>query len=94
MSGGERRRLLLARALLVGSSVLLLDEPVEHLDDASADALMAELASTARTTGVAVVVVTHHRASLHHAHRVVEVARGRVLTEVAGPDQLRRNASR
>jgi len=59
VSGGERRRLLLARALLVGSRVLLLDEPAEHLDAASAEALMAELERLASSTGVAVAVVTH-----------------------------------
>ena len=40
VSGGERRRLLLARALLVGSRVLLLDEAVEHLDPDAAIDLM------------------------------------------------------
>ena len=59
VSGGERRRLLLARALLVGSRVLLLDEPAEHLDAASAEALMTELERLARSTRVAVAVVTH-----------------------------------
>ncbi len=59
VSGGERRRLLLARAVLVGSRVLLLDEPAEHLDAASAVALMSELERLARSTRVAVAVVTH-----------------------------------
>jgi ATP-binding cassette subfamily C protein CydC len=43
LSGGERRRLLLARALLVGAGVLLLDEPTEHLDPATADALVHDV---------------------------------------------------
>ncbi|MFW0796636.1 thiol reductant ABC exporter subunit CydC [Gordonia sp. CPCC 205515] len=63
MSGGQRRRLLLARALLHPAPVVLLDEPTEHLDDADAQGLLRRLLDPggglfgpART----VVVVTHH----------------------------------
>jgi len=73
VSGGERRRLLVARALLVGSRVLLLDEAAEHLDPGAADDLMEELVRHARTEGVAVVVVTHHRPALARADRVLDV---------------------
>ncbi|MFD8879563.1 thiol reductant ABC exporter subunit CydC [Corynebacterium xerosis] len=45
MSGGQRRRLLLARALLTGAPILLLDEPFEHLDVAGAAELRAILDS-------------------------------------------------
>lgn len=59
LSGGERRRLLLARALLTGARVILLDEPAEHLDPASGAALVRLLAETAARLGVAVLLVTH-----------------------------------
>lgn len=63
ISGGERRRLLLARAVLRGGPVLLLDEPTEHLDTAHGDALLRALldpedASLVPRTST-VVVVTH-----------------------------------
>src|SRR5699024_187908 len=45
MSGGQRRRLLLARALLTDAPILLLDEPFEHLDDAGSAELRALLAA-------------------------------------------------
>ena len=48
VSGGERRRLLVARALLSPAPLLLLDEPAEHLDAASADALVRHLVATTR----------------------------------------------
>jgi len=58
LSGGERRRLLLARTLLTGAGVLLLDEPGEHLDPTTADALVhdvltgaAHAAGTTRSPG-------------------------------------------
>lgn len=63
VSGGQRRRLLLARALLSPATVLLLDEPVEHLDAEDAQTLLdalldprSGLVAPSRT----VVVVSHH----------------------------------
>src|SRR5699024_2210361 len=63
VSGGERRRLLLARAVVRGGPVLLLDEPTEHLDTARGDALLGALLDPQDTSLVpassTVVVVTH-----------------------------------
>ena len=63
VSGGERRRLLLARAVVRGGPVLLLDEPTEHLDTARGDALLEALLTPAGSalvpTSSTVVVVTH-----------------------------------
>lgn len=64
VSGGERRRLLVARALLSPAPLLLLDEPAEHLDAASADALVQHLVATTRSeTGRRGVVLATHRLS-------------------------------
>ncbi|GAB3086244.1 thiol reductant ABC exporter subunit CydC [Isoptericola nanjingensis] len=71
VSGGERRRLLIARALLAPARVLLVDEPAEHLDDATADALVATLAARARDTGRAVVVASHRLTPLAVADEVL-----------------------
>ncbi|WP_459980075.1 thiol reductant ABC exporter subunit CydC [Isoptericola variabilis] len=71
VSGGERRRLLVARALLAPARVLLVDEPAEHLDAATADALVATLAAHARDTGRAVVVASHRLTPLAVADEVL-----------------------
>ena len=68
VSGGERRRLLLARAVLRRGPVLLLDEPTEHLDTALGDALLAALLRRGDESLVpsssTVVVVTHREEAI------------------------------
>ncbi|MCA5893683.1 thiol reductant ABC exporter subunit CydC [Isoptericola sp. NEAU-Y5] len=71
VSGGERRRLLVARALLAPARVLLVDEPAEHLDAVTADALLDTLAAHARDTGSAVVVASHRLTPLGVADEVL-----------------------
>jgi ATP-binding cassette subfamily C protein CydC len=58
ISGGERRRLLLARALVSPAPIHLIDEPGEHLDSVGVIALRAVIA-TLRAQGRTVVIVTH-----------------------------------
>lgn len=72
VSGGERRRLLLARALLSPARLLLLDEPIEHLDTGGAT-LLAGLLDGTLAPGRGVVVVTHARAGLDAASEVIEL---------------------
>jgi ATP-binding cassette subfamily C protein CydC len=74
LSGGERRRLLLARARLSPADVLLLDEPGEHLDPDTADRLVTEMFGAGRS----VVVVTHRLPPLHLADEVLIVDGGRI----------------
>jgi thiol reductant ABC exporter CydC subunit len=57
LSGGERQRLGLARAVLADHPVLLLDEPTEHLDPPTAQAVLATIAKVSE--GRSLVVVTH-----------------------------------
>ena len=72
VSGGERRRILLARALASPAPLLLIDEPAEHLDQATAERIMKDLLDLPRREpGRGVVVVTHHLAALGSADEVV-----------------------
>ncbi|MCX4093361.1 ATP-binding cassette domain-containing protein [Nocardia sp. alder85J] len=83
VSGGQRRRILLARALVSPARVLLLDEPTEHLEArAGADLLCALLDDTSGLVDPdrTVVVVTHRLPPDHRADVVVEVAPGGAVT--------------
>ncbi|GAA4628717.1 thiol reductant ABC exporter subunit CydC [Cellulomonas oligotrophica] len=81
VSGGERRRLLLARALVADAPLLLVDEPAEHLDPATADAVLDALWHAPPTrdgTARGVLVVTHRLAPLAAADEVLWLEDGRV----------------
>jgi ATP-binding cassette, subfamily C, bacterial CydCD len=72
LSGGERRRLAAARALLAGRDVVLLDEPTAHLDPPTAAALLADLRAALR--GRVVVVVTHDETVERPGDTVLDLA--------------------
>ncbi|MFE9674510.1 thiol reductant ABC exporter subunit CydC [Streptomyces sp. NPDC006259] len=76
MSGGQRRRLLLARALLADPPVLVLDEPTEGLDADTAAAVLADILDATR--GRTTLLVTHERSGLAAADEIVTLDRGRI----------------
>ncbi|MGY6023822.1 thiol reductant ABC exporter subunit CydD [Streptomyces spinosirectus] len=98
LSGGQRQRLALARALLADFPVLVLDEPAEHLDLPTADALTADL--LAATEGRTTLLITHRLAGLKAVDEVVVLDQGRVVQRgtyaelAAVPGPLRRMAER
>ena len=71
LSGGQRRRLALARALLADFQVLILDEPTEHLDDETAAALTRDLLAAAEDR--AVLLITHRTDALSDVDDVVDL---------------------
>jgi thiol reductant ABC exporter CydC subunit len=77
ISGGQRQRLALARSLLANFPMLVVDEPGEHLDTPTADALVADLLDT--TPEQAVLLITHRLAGLEDVDEVVVLDGGRAI---------------
>ncbi len=83
LSGGQRRRAMLACALIGNPPMLLLDEPTSGLDPQSRELVWSTI-TTARAGGAAVLVTTHNLEEAEDfCDRVLLLARGRVL--VQGP---------
>lgn len=80
LSGGQRQRVGIARALMNEPAVLLVDEPTSALDHERGAAVLELLARLTREWGTATVLVTHDRARLSVADRVVELVDGRMGT--------------
>jgi tungstate transport system ATP-binding protein len=87
LSGGEAQRVAFARALAVGPTVVLLDEPTSNLDPRNT-AVLEDAILRAREQGVGVVVATH---DMHQAQRIsdrVGFLAGGELVETGPPEQL------
>ena len=71
LSGGERRRLALARLILIDPAIWLLDEPTEGLDRALATAVLDDILAAA--AGKIVLLATHRPEEAAKAHRVLRL---------------------
>ena len=91
LSGGELRRLALARAFVLEPEVLLLDEPFDDLDAEGQRLLSLDLQQAIEDTGVAVAMVTHDlRRALLLADRIAVLEPGRLVQHGPCDDVLMR----
>ncbi len=80
LSGGQRQRIELARAILADRPILIFDEPTEHLDEATATALTADLLEAAR--GRTAIFITHRPELMAAVSPQATVDLGRALVRV------------
>lgn len=81
LSGGEKQRVSLARALVANPSVVLADEPTASLDTRTGQRAMRVLAESVHHRGQATVVVTHDTRLIPFADRVLRIEDGRIRAD-------------
>ncbi|MFS0705732.1 ABC transporter ATP-binding protein [Cellulomonas sp. 179-A 9B4 NHS] len=85
LSGGQQQRVACARALVTRPAVVFADEPTGNLDSASAREVLTFLRRSVDELGQSVVMVTHDPTAASYADRVLFLADGRVVDELADP---------
>jgi putative ABC transport system ATP-binding protein len=85
MSGGQQQRIACARALIRRPELVFADEPTGNLDSRSSAELLAFLRDAVSQHGQSIVMVTHDPRAATYADRVVFLADGRVVGELASP---------
>jgi putative ABC transport system ATP-binding protein len=85
MSGGQRQRTAIARALVTEPSLLLCDEPTGNLDSNTSEDIMA-LFHALHAEGNTIVMVTHEPSIAARCQRAIRIADGKVVADGAGRD--------
>ncbi len=85
LSGGQQQRVACARALASRPAVIFADEPTGNLDSAAGQQVLGFLRGSVRDLGQTVVMVTHDPSAASYADRVVFLADGRIVDDMADP---------
>lgn len=87
LSGGQQQRVAIARALISRPTVLFADEPTGNLDSASGAEILALLREAVELDGQTTLMVTHDAHAAAAADRVVFIADGRIVADLAEPTE-------
>jgi putative ABC transport system ATP-binding protein len=87
LSGGQQQRVAIARALITRPTVLLADEPTGNLDSRSGSGVLRLLRDAADLDGQTIVMVTHDARAAATADRVLFLADGRIVGDLASPSE-------
>src|SRR6185503_11836353 len=83
LSGGEKQRVAIARALAKKPQLLFADEPTSALDSVNGKIVIDSLHRIARVFGATVVCVSHDHRLAASADRVITIADGKILSDIA-----------
>ena len=89
VSGGQKQRAAVARAMVAGQSLLLADEPTGALDSRASKNLLEIMTAMNRDMGATILMVTHDAYSASYAKRVLFLKDGRVFNELLRGDRGR-----
>src|SRR5574341_278322 len=81
VSGGERQRIAIARALIFQPPILLADEPTGNLDSATGEEILSLLDNLHRELNTTILLVTHNEEAALHCDRVLRLRDGKVAKE-------------
>jgi putative ABC transport system ATP-binding protein len=85
LSGGQQQRVACARALMSRPDVIFADEPTGNLDSKSGAEVLSFLRSSVREHGQTIVMVTHDPVAASYTDRVIFLADGEIVQELADP---------
>ena len=85
LSGGQQQRVAVARALASRPEIIFADEPTGNLDSRTGSEILAFMRRAVRELGQTIVMVTHDPVAASYAGRVVFLADGRIVDELADP---------
>jgi putative ABC transport system ATP-binding protein len=81
LSGGEKQRTAIARALVNNPEVIFADEPTGNLDSKSGETVMEIIQSLNEKLGRTVILITHETFTAEHADRIIYIKDGRVVSD-------------
>jgi putative ABC transport system ATP-binding protein len=81
MSGGERQRIAIARALIFEPPVLLADEPTGNLDSKTGEEILTLMDELHREFSTTILMVTHNEEAARHCDRIIRLRDGKIVKQ-------------